>query len=215
MLLSGQQKEFRPPAAPLIAHDPYFSIWSMADRLADDATRHWTRTVQALTSLARVDGKTYRSMRREPQQIPVLPQTRLQVLPTRTIYDFEGSGIRITLTFLTPALPQDLDILSRPASYITWEVQSADGRVHAVEVYFDASSDLVVNSLDQPAVWSRSELGGLKVLRIGSQEQPILEKHGDDLRIDWGYLYIAALGPDVSEAVTDSPRAKALFQECG
>jgi len=215
MLLSGQQKEFRPPAAPLIAHDPYFSIWSMADRLADDATRHWTRTVQALTSLARVDGKTYRIMRREPQQIPVLPQTRLQVLPTRTIYDFEGSGIRITLTFLTPALPQDLDILSRPASYITGEVQSADGRVHAVEVYFDASSDLVVNSPDQPAVWSRSELGGLKVLRIGSQEQPILEKHGDDLRIDWGYLYIAALGPDVSEAVTDSPRAKALFQECG
>jgi len=214
-LLSGQQKEFRPPAAPLIAHDPYFSIWSMADRLVDDATRHWTGTVQALTSLVRVDGKTYRVMGREPQEIPVLPQTGLQVLPTRTIYNFEGSGIRITLTFLTPALPHDLDILSRPASYITWEVQSADGRIHAVEVYFDASSDLVVNSPDQPVVWSRLELGGLKVLRIGSQQQLILEKHGDDLRIDWGYLYIAAPGPGVSQAVTDDRSAKALFQECG
>jgi hypothetical protein len=214
-LLNGQQREFRPPAAPLIAHDPYFSIWSMADKLTDDATRHWTGRVQALTSLVRVDGKTYRVMGRDPEQIPVLPQTALQVLPTRTIYVFEGSGIRITLTFLTPALPHDLDILSRPASYITWGVQSVDGRTHAVEVYFDASSDLVVNSPDQPVVWSRLELGGLKVLRIGSQQQPILEKHGDDLRIDWGYLYIAAPGTGVSEALTDGQSAKALFQGCG
>jgi hypothetical protein len=213
--LSGQQKEFRPPAAPLIAHDPYFSIWMMADKLTDDATRHWTGRIQALTSLVRVDGQTYRVMGREPQQVAVLPQTGLQVLPTRTIYDFAGSGIRLTITFMTPSLPRDLEILSRPASYITWEVQSADGRNHAVEVYFDASSDLVVNSPDQPVVWSRFELGGLKVLRIGSQQQPILEKHGDDLRIDWGYLYIAAPESGVSAAVTDGRSARALFQEGG
>ena len=214
-LLSGQQREFRPPAAPLIAHDPYFSIWSMADKLTDDATRHWTGRVQALTSLVRVDGQTYRVMGREPEQVAALPQTRLQVLPTRTIYGFAGAGIRLTLTFLTPALPHDLEVLSRPASYITWEVQSADGRNHIVGVYFDASSDLVVNSPDQPVVWSRFELGGLKVLRIGSQQQPILEKHGDDLRIDWGYLYIAAPESGVSAAVTDARSARALFQVGG
>jgi hypothetical protein len=214
--LSGQQKDFRPPAAPLIANDPYFSIWSMADRLTDDTTRHWTGRDQALTSLVRVDGKTYRVMGRKPEQIPALPQARLQVLPTRTIYDFEGDSVRITLTFLTPDLPHDLEILSRPVSYITWEVQSTDGRPHTVQVYFDASSDLVVDSPDhQPVVWSRLELGGLNVLRIGSQQQPILEKDGDDLRIDWGYLYTAAPGTGVSEAITDAQSAKALFQQCG
>ena len=51
---------------------------------------------------------------------------------------------------------------------------------------------LAVNTADQPVEWSRFRLDGMDALRLGSQQQPVLEKDGDNLRIDWGYLYLAA-----------------------
>jgi len=107
--------EFRAPAVPLVTHDPYFSIWLMADHLTDQPTKDWTGAVQSLSSLVHVDGKTYRMMGTEPKGVPILPQTHLDVLPTHTAYQFEGGGIHVSLTFLNPGLPQDLEMLS-PAS---------------------------------------------------------------------------------------------------
>lgn len=186
---------FRPPATPLVTHDPYFSIWSATDRLTEGETRHWTGAPHPLRSAVRVDGKSYRIMggdsRRQGAAEP-LPQKSLQVLPTRTIYEFEGAGIGLTFTFLTPALPQDLDVLSRPATYLVWEVRSLDAAGHNVEIYFEAGANLVVDNTYQPVEWARFRLDDLEVLRMGSRDQPVLEKSGDDLRIDWGHLYLTA-----------------------
>ena len=102
---------FQPRAVPLVTTDPYFSIWSFADHLTDDVTRHWTGTPQSLESMIRIDGVTYRIMGKGVEE-EALPQVGLAVLPTRTVYEFEGAGVHVTLTFLTPLLPRDLDILA-------------------------------------------------------------------------------------------------------
>src|SRR5690348_1018713 len=136
LALAGAQllsaADFRPPAVPLVTHDPYFSVWSMADRLTDESTKHWTGTPQALGALARVDGKTFRLMGKELDAPPAMTQTRLEVWPTRTIYEFADSGVAISLTFLTPTLPDDLEVLSRPVTYVVWRARATDGREHAV-----------------------------------------------------------------------------------
>ncbi len=206
----------RPPAIPLVAHDPYFSIWSNTDRLNDAGTVHWTGKPNSLTGLVRIDGKTYQVMGRERQGAQPLPQTRAEVLPTRTLYEFAGAGVTLSLTFFTPALPQDLDVLSRPLTYLEWRAVSTDANSHDVAVYFDAGADLVVNTADQPVVWSRYQLDGQQLLRMGSREQPVLGKRGDDLRIDWGYLYLAADRADgVSLAGLSHGEALAAFQSGG
>lgn len=195
--------EFRPPAIPLVTSDPYFSIWSMRDRLTDDATRHWTGAEHPLTALVRVDGKTYRIMGDAPAELPAMTQVSVRVWPLRTIYEFAGDGIRLRLTFLTPLLPRNLDVLARPVTYLTWEVRAADGG-HAVALYFDAAAPIVVNTPEQEVTWGRYQVPGMLVTRMGSQEQPVLRKSGDNLRIDWGYLYAAAPQDEGAAAVTSS-----------
>ena len=182
----------RPPAVPLVADDPYFSIWSEADHLTDKPTVHWTGRPQSLTSLIRVDGQTFRLMGAKPASVPALPQTGLRVLPTRTVYDFENPTVHVTLTFMTPKLPSDLDVYSRPVTYLTWDVRATDGHKHDTSVYFDNSAELAVNSPDEAVVWQRQAMGPLTALRIGTQAQPVLQLRGDGVRINYGYAYAAA-----------------------
>jgi hypothetical protein len=208
-------RPLRPPAVPLVACDPYFSIWSCADRLTDDATRHWTGKKQALSSMIRIDGKAYRLMGDEPKDVPALPQVGLVVLPTRTTYDFEGSQAHVTLTFLTPALPEDPDVLSRPLTYLTWDVRSLDGKPHAASVYFSASAELAVNVPSQRVDWTAEAGGDLTLLRIGSEEQPVLRTKGDDLRIDWGYAYTAVPSNTARTAFGSDRACSQAFVEGG
>jgi len=90
------------PAVPLITHDPYFSIWSMNDKLTDGPTRHWTGAAQPLAGLVRIDGRVFRWMGNTPQAVPALRQTALEITATRTTHHFEEQGLKLEVSFLSP-----------------------------------------------------------------------------------------------------------------
>jgi hypothetical protein len=181
---------FRPPAVPLVTHDPYFSIWSMSDDLNAGPTRHWTGKVQRLTGLVRIDGNVFRWMGDSPRSVAALPQTGLTLTPTRTAYQFAGQGVSLEVDFLSPLLPSDPDVMSRPVTYITMTARSQDAARHSVQLLFGADASLAVDSGTEEVAWSRSRLKAMTVLRASDFEQPVLQKSGDDLRIDWGYLLL-------------------------
>ncbi len=122
----------------------------------------------------------------------VAQQTSVGVQATQTHYSFKCGKVDLKLTFTAPLLMSDLDLMSRPVNYISYEITSSDGRDHNVELLFEASPLWALNDSYQHATTDSFEKDGLVFVKAGNKEQPILAKQGDDLRIDWGYFYMAA-----------------------
>ena len=337
--------EVRPPAAPLVTVDPYFSVWSATDRINASSTRHWTGRDQSIVGAVRVDGVTYRVLGLEsPRLVPVLPtiavepweakymtdrkpsgdwtspgyddsswksapgafgskdmpgvrtiwrgndkdiyvrrtveltedlsasdivleyshddvfelyingvkvvgtgyewknnvrmdlpaevlktlkpgkltvaahchntvggsyvdfglfkkekggtfadvaeQKSLDVLPTRTVATFACGGVEVDMVFTAPFFMDNLELLSRPVNYLTYQVRSVDGKDHDVQVYVEATPQLAVNDISQAVVSRTGAADGIDFVKTGTVEQNILGRKGDNVRIDWGYFYL-------------------------
>ncbi|SFD82392.1 glutaminase family protein [Spirosoma endophyticum] len=343
--LSAQ--DLRPPAYPLITHDPYFSLWSTTDKLTDSPTRHWTGKPQSLEGMIRVDGKVYQFLgavpttyepilatgethpytaqytmnkpgpgwekpdynaagwssgqgpfgdtpeaktkwtnsdnagmkdgiyfRREfsydgksdPEKLllsinhdddvvvylngskildkpdyvneyvnlplsaagqkalrtgknvlavhcvsprggsfvdvgilnPITPsaletaiQTGVTVSATQTNYTFTAGPIKLAVNFLSPLLLDELEVVARPISYVSFDVHSGDSKPHSVQIFLSESGTMATNTIGQEVVMKAGQVTGLTYQTVGTQAQEILVKKGDNVRIDWGYAYLA------------------------
>ncbi len=200
-LFAQSQGPIRYPSTPLITHNPYFSIWSDTDDLAASNTVHWTGKPQPIAGLLRVDGKTMRFMGPSPRDLPAMQQIAHTVTPTHTRYSFTGGGVQLDLTFFTPTILSDLDILSRPVTYLTYTVKAIDGKPHAdTAILTDVGPVIAVNAPGEAVTYSRSQTETQTVLSVGSRDQRILNRSGDDLRIDWGYFHLSV--PKEEESVS-------------
>ncbi|SDK22509.1 protein of unknown function [Catalinimonas alkaloidigena] len=334
----------RPPAYPLITHDPYFSLWSFTDGINTSSTKHWTGQDQAMLGFLRVDGQTYQFLGTGPTQVEVvLPtaateaydvpytyeqpsagweqpkfktkgwqtgpapfgdgagsntmkprsqydqeiwyrreftlqdtdfenlqlyishddqvevflngvkafenpdfvlnyaqrplteaakktlkkgknllavhctnarggayidaglidehqlaqvtaatQQSVRVSATQTVYQLSAGKADVTVTFTSPLLLDQLEVAARPASYVTFDVQANDGAAHAVQLLFGFSGTLSTNQPYQEVAFQQENHNGLLVQSVGTTSQNVLETKGDDVRIDWGYAYLAA-----------------------
>lgn len=118
-------------------------------------------------------------------------QQDVKITATQTVYSFTCGGVALDVTFSAPLLPDDLDLFSRPADYISFKVHSLDNASHKVQLYCSAAGNLAVNTPDQEVQWKRSAAQGLDLMRVGTVTQNVLGRKGDDVRIDWGYFYLA------------------------
>ncbi len=185
------------PAYPLITHDPYFSIWSFTDEINQSPTKHWSGREHEMLGMIKVDGIDYLFLGSFPQEyldtsIELALQKDVKLSATQTTYLLSCGGIDVELCFTSPLLMDDLEVMARPVSYISVKTLPNDMRAHEVQVFFGASTNIAVDEPSQAVTAAFSSTSHLSYIRSGSVEQPVLEKKGDDLRIDWGYMYVAA-----------------------
>ncbi len=87
-------------------------------------------------------GISHEPVMKANSSVAIAEQTGVNVNATQTIYNFKCGSIDATLTFTSPLLLDDLDLLSRPVSYITYSLKANDGNTHDVKVYLGASTNI-------------------------------------------------------------------------
>lgn len=205
----------RPPAVPLVTFDPHTSIWSCADRLTDDWPRHWTGTKMALYGVVRVDGVAYRFMGGREWLARAAEQLSCVVTATCTAYRFRCGPVDLTLDFVTPLLADDLDLISRPVTYLQFGATALDHRAHEIVVYIDMTGEIAVNLPHQRVFWDTHETDTFTALAFRGEEQNVLAESGDHRRIDWGTAFLAGRRGAVQPCVGDIDICRDSFARTG
>jgi hypothetical protein len=135
-------------------------------------------------------------------------QRSVTMTATQTKYSFTCGPVNIDVNFLSPLLMDDLALMSRPVSYITFSVVSTDGKDRDANLYVGVSSDLAKNNRKEVVTAEWEKTGGLDIAKTGTVDQFVLRKKGDDVRINWGYLYVGV--PEKTGILSGSATAAAL-----
>ncbi len=192
-----QNNKLRAPCVPLITNDPMFNVWSFADKLTDDVPRHWTGARQFISGSIAIDGELFQFIGKlQPDNLryvtefPALPQVDVTVKALTTVYTFENEKIRMELSFMSPLLPDDLKLLSRPITYISYKLTALDGKDHDIQIFIGVSCEMCVDNGTQSVTFGRTAHS----ITASSGTDRMLKRSGDDHRIEWGTLHLIAPG---------------------
>lgn len=184
----------RAPAIPLITVDPYFSVWSRDEVLNFTETVHWTGAVNPIRGYVVVDNSRYLFLGYD-RNAHKIKQISTDIQALYTLVTYECDEIRFMARFMTPLLPDDFNVMSRPVSYLELSYESLDGREHNVSVEIRVREDICLDRAGQSKVIPEVvSIPGTSTVRMGNSVQNVLNRSGDDLRIDWGYFYLSVKG---------------------
>ena len=127
---------FRPPAVPLITFAPMHQKFLFHEDATTVNTTYWDKSAMPIFVMMRFSGNDHAVtlVGQLDSVAPALQDALPVVTATSTTfrYYFRGMpGASATLTFTSPMLPDDFDVLARPATYIHASLTGAEeyGRV--------------------------------------------------------------------------------------
>ena len=159
---------------------------------------------------AYIDAGLYDRLPKQP--IQNANQKSVELTATQTKYEFSCGAVELSVKFLSPLLMSDLNLYSRPVNFITVTARSTDGKAHDVKLFFNSSPDIARNKPSQKITERFYKFNGVVFQKTGTVDQPVLKRKGDDVRIDWGYSYLAVMDqPGVELSARQKPGLKIDF----
>ncbi|MBR3645419.1 MAG: DUF4965 domain-containing protein, partial [Lachnospiraceae bacterium] len=186
---------------PIIVSDPYFSIWSDTDKLYEGDLVHWAKMRQKIRGYINVDGEIFCFMGNR-QFHNVIEQKYVDVTATATEYFFENEKVTLKVRFTSPLIGDDLTLVSRPCTYVDFEVTKKKADV--VKINMILGDELVSGERGQMIIGdsfvqsSKNGNPAFNYAYMGRAFQKPLGNSGDNISIDWGYAYVAATDMNVS-----------------
>ena len=212
----------RVPAVPLITVDPFFSVWSCSDELGEVYTKHWTGRPSPVFLSVVIDDKEYKICAFDKDNVNRLNtlrfvQTSLKIGALSTKYTFENELAVLELDFTSPLLPECPEIMSRPVSYIAYNIIRKNGKEGNVGLKFGISAECCVDSAKEKVKFGKTDYS----LYCGNAVQEPLGYSGDSVLPNWGYVhlcesdaYIMTIGQDeCNEELFDENKTYSAYVE--
>lgn len=179
------------PSYPLWVVDPLFSVWSKKDTLNGGDTVFWTGLYHRAYGFVRYNGKTYCFMGRR-DDCENLVQDSVEITAFETVYGFSCEEFNLKVSFVSPRLLTDLNIMSCPVCYTEYSVTPKKGAVpkdFSVAVALD--EDFCYNKERADVTGGVLPLKGCEAAFFTRQRNLVLSNASDTDAPDWGTTYIA------------------------
>lgn len=193
------------PSYPLITIDPFMSIWSSSETLYGKDTQIWHGQRKSIHGTVSVDGTAFFCFMGIPENSEtVIEQTDLDVTPLITTYVFRNEMLRLTIKFWTPLIIDDIYKLSLPVSFMDYDAEFLDGKEHKISVGISISGEFCFKKKLGKLTFGTENLGETDAVFMGNSSQNPLNKSGDGVSADWGYIYLTGEKGCTSSGVSDN-----------
>ncbi len=185
------------PSYPLFVKDPNFSLWSPSDCLNECAVETWFGEKKTVLGFVRVDGVTYHFLgdgkRFLPFGVKTAKQTGVSVGAFSTDYTFDLDGLTLSVSFVSPLCPDDLDVLGLPVCYLDYKIEGTEGKKIEFSLFLGADNcyNNISDSVNATTVGGVMPLYSMESAFFGLCRQHPLSNTNDLIGADWGYFHVA------------------------
>jgi len=178
------------PAYPLWLIDPHFSVWSRRERVNSIAPSFWTGLTRTTYGIIRYNGVSY-SFLGDSDDAVALTQDSISVSAFSTDCTFSSEEFTLKVSFISPLVPDDLDMLSCPVCYTDYELTPKGELPSDFSISLALGDDYAYNSERAEVVGAVLPYGKFEAAYLTRARNLFLSNTDDLSAPDFGDIFVS------------------------